>query len=217
MKIKINKKKIILWIFLIFFINFSNNLYWKFYKTKNPNFLEKHTDFWKTQILKINDNTFVKNTYKFSHNVCREWKTQLIKNNSVKNILENTNWGMIPCVFKFEQINKNNIRFYICYEWWAWSWECSYAKMNYNLNSWLWNYQDSWYYIVWQEERIKNLKLSSKEFFRHIKFNFYIFFIENFIHQENFKNFLNYFIENNLLKSQKNIPLIYRNNKFFSK
>ncbi len=83
-----------------------------------------------------------------SSNACYWWNIYLNTFFNKKIIFENNinKSTFAYCTPKIERVDINNYNIFICYEWWAWSWECWAIKFNYNLNNNSWKYLDNWYF-----------------------------------------------------------------------
>ena len=205
-------KKILVIIGIIILLNFSIDIYKWIKSVYYPSVLVSTGENWTTQTLYIWNwqSDFVENSYKWWMNVCREWKTVIVKNWIKKVILDEKTLDFQACAVDLEYLNKNTIRMSICYSWWWGSWECTYAVMDYFIDSWLWEYQSSWFLngftdhwvILTQSKLLK--RYFDLKFYSILNIGYYFYWGD-----ESFKKFIHYFKDNWLLKSRKNISFLY--------
>ena len=198
------KKKIIfIWLLLCIFL-----LSFIIYKKVSNFTKETQNDQWIIQEIKI------KNDYKIINDFS-EWtfwcsKSDLYyindekKYNIIKSFYDN-DWGLV-CSFDIKYFDENNVDVYFCYAQGAWSWECYYALMRYDLIKNKFKYIKSWFNLDLMFDKAFSYRFwfYYGSLFKKTDFNF--FGLYNYIPEDKSKytkefldRFLNYLEENNLL------------------
>ena len=189
------------------------------------------------QKLELENNVIIVNTFDSSFEVCYSGITKIVRDWKEKILIDfphTKNLYIKGCAIDIKYINKSTIEFPICYVWWGWSWECSLAFMQYNINTkkWLFMWTDDYY--AWADEiplyyRVLNIFHSFKYLFSYkkddwdIDFRFLKWFIlgETFndtfqkVHfDSSFYKFINYFKENYTLDNFEEFDEIYKSKDY---
>lgn len=147
---------------------------------KNINLLEFYENNWNKKNI-INKEMIIENNYEPSSWVCYNSITKITNNNWSEEIIFG-NKNKQYCVSDISYIDSETIRIFICYSSWAWSWECEQSIFDYNIFKKEWKYVKSQYLNIYNNNLNTNL-------------------IQSYGDNENFKNFIDFFIKNYFLKN----------------
>ena len=137
------KKKIIfIWLLLCIFL-----LSFIIYKKVSNFTKETQNGQWIIQEIKIkNDYKIINDFFEWTF-WCSKSDLYYIKDEKKYNIIKSfydNDWGLV-CSFDIKYFDENNVDIYFCYAQGAWSWECDYALMRYDLSKNKFKYIKSWF------------------------------------------------------------------------
>lgn len=164
--------------------------------------------------LKMNNDISVKAKYnRMSSSACKRgistiidnWKEEIL----LEDIYEHNPTGLL-CTIGFEYINKYIFRAKICYTWWAGSWECDVAYMDYNLDTKKWSFKSTDFYYSWEDEYSLWLK-TRLYFYKQLSFIYKADNKANDYFNSPFFELIYYFSSRNILESYEWIDNIYIN------
>lgn len=219
---KVSTILILFWFFYIFnvysrvnFLIYDNSYY--FTKENIDVKIDDRTEDVEETILEINNSWYDKKTIKFWYYPWMRWCTKssltLTKNSITTELMPNGDKlkDAMICAVWVNYIKKDILEVPVCYAWGWGSWDCIYSLMNYNLKTQKWSYKWQWAvsYYLYDKSYISKSQID-KLYFMDILSDWYMTYILYRHYEETFKEFINYFQDNNLLENQSNIPFIYR-------
>lgn len=142
-------KKIVLIFLIIIIILKSFFLIKNFIFNWNSEYFIYSDENFRQKIIFKNDTKLLLEAGNNTHEWCRDWKTILEKNWKQKIIIDDIKYSEYRnlCSVYAKVINNENVGLFVCYAWWAWSWECQSLVFNLNIDTekltFVWDY----YYI----------------------------------------------------------------------
>lgn len=198
------KKKIIfIWLLLcIFLLSFT------IYKKVSTFTKQIETNLWAIQEVNFENNYKIVNDFKNWVFWCNKSNLYYQKNNKSYDIFKSIHDKErgIRCSFDIKYFDENNVDVYFCYAQGAWSWECYYALMRYDLIKNKFKYVKSWFNLDLMFDKAFSYRFwfYYGSLFKKTDFNF--FGLYNYIPEDKSKytkefldRFLIYLENNNLL------------------